>query len=275
MTRSLNNKIALITGAGSGIGREIAVLFASQGAHVILSDINDEGMQETGRRIKQAGGEYETHVADVSKRSDMKKLAAEVQRQHGSLDVLVNNAGIASAGRFIDTSLDTWDKVIDINLKGVVHGCHYFIPDMIKKGCGGHVINLSSMAGYVAPREMSIYAASKFAVLGFSESLRGEMAEHDIHVAAICPGIINTPIIANTVMEGEVSDAGLREKAMAFYQKRNYPPQKVAQAVLKAVLKKQSVVPVSPEAWLGYYGKRLFPGVLERIGRLENPLAKE
>lgn len=275
MTKSLDNKVALVTGAGSGIGCEIAVLFAAQGAHVILSDINETGMQDTGRRIKQAGGECETHIADVSKRSDMKKLASAVREKHGALDILVNNAGIASAGRFVDTALDTWDKVLDINVKGVVHGCHYFLPDMIERGHGGHVVNLASMAAFVAPREMSIYAASKFAVLGFSESLRCEMATHDIHVAAICPGVINTPIIANTVVEGQVAERGLQEKAIDFYQKRNYPPQKVAQAVLKAVLKNKSVVPVSPEAWLSYYAKRLLPGVMERLGRLENPLAKE
>lgn len=272
--KKLAQRKVLVTGAGSGIGREIAVEFATQGAHIILADINEPGMQETGRRVKQAGGDFESHVADVAKRSDMKRLAAAVAKQHGALDVLVNNAGIGSAGRFIDTSLDTWDKVIDVNIKGVVHGCHYFLPDMIAAGKGGHVVNLASMAAFVAPREMSIYAASKFAVLGFSESLRSEMADHNIHVAAICPGVINTAIVANTLMEGKVADEGLKDKAVAFYQKRNYPPQKVAKAVLQAVLKNKSVVPVSPEAWFSYYGKRWMPGVMERLGKLENPLTR-
>ena len=98
------------------------------------------------------------------------------------------------------------------------------------------------------------------------------MAQHNIHVAAICPGVINTPIVQNTIMEGEVADAGLRSKAQAMYQRRNYPPQKVAKAVVKAVLHKKSVVPVSPEAWLSYYGKRFVPSIMERLGRFEFPL---
>jgi len=269
--KTLNNKVVLVTGGGSGIGRETAIEFSAQGAHIVLTDVNAEGMEETGRRIRQAGGTFEQHVADVASRQDMKALAADVKEQHGALDVLINNAGIGSAGAFLETTLDTWDKVIDINIKGVVHGCHYFLPDMVAAGNGGSVVNLASMAAFVAPRDMSIYATSKFAVLGFSESLRSEMAEHNIHVATICPGVINTPIVKNTVMEGKAGQGELRDKAVAMYKRRNYPPQKVARAVLNAVLKQKSVVPVSPEAWLGYYAKRWAPSLVERLGRLELP----
>lgn len=272
MARQLKNKKILVTGAGSGIGREIAAAFAREGAYLILTDVNETGMQETGRLIKTAGGAWEAHVADVASPSDMQALAEKVDAKHGALDVLVNNAGIGSAGRFLDTSLATWDKVLDVNVKGVVHGCHYFLPAMVAAGKGGSVVNLASMAAFLAPREMSIYATSKFAVLGFSESLRSEMAEHNIHVAAICPGVINTPIVQNTIMEGAVEKAGLRNKAQKMYQRRNYPPEKVAKAVVKAVLHKTSVVPVSPEAWFSYYGKRFMPSIMERLGRYELPL---
>lgn len=272
MKSKLNNKTVLVTGAGSGIGREIALAFASAGAYLILSDVNETGMQETGKLISAIGAKWEAHVANVASRDDMQALATKVDAKHGALDVLVNNAGIGSAGRFLDTSLDTWDKVLDVNVKGVVHGCHYFLPAMVAAGKGGSVVNLASMAAFLAPREMSIYAASKFAVLGFSESLRSEMAEHNIHVTAICPGVINTPIVQNTIMEGKVANDGLRDKAQKMYQRRNYSPQKVAQAVVKAVLHKKSVVPVSPEAWLSYYGKRFVPSLMERLGRYELPL---
>lgn len=272
MAKKLNNKVVLVTGAGSGIGRATALAFAEQGAYLILSDVNETGMQETGNLITAQGTRWEAHLANVASREDMQALANTVDAKHGALDVLVNNAGIGSAGHFLDTSLDTWDKVLDVNVKGVVHGCHYFLPAMVGAGKGGSVVNLASMAAFLAPREMSIYAASKFAVLGFSESLRSEMAEHKIHVAAICPGVINTPIVQNTIMEGEVADAGLRNKAQKMYQRRNYPPEKVAKAVVKAVLSKRSVVPVSPEAWFSYYGKRFVPSIMERLGRYEFPL---
>lgn len=272
MSRQLKAKKILVTGAGSGIGREIALAFASGGAYLILADVNEMGMQETGKLIAAAGGQCESHIANVASRNDMQALADKVGAKHGALDVLVNNAGIGSAGHFLDTSLDTWDKVIDVNVKGVVHGCHYFLPAMVAAGKGGSVVNLASMAAFLAPREMSIYAASKFAVLGFSESLRSEMAEHKIHVAAICPGVINTPIVQNTIMEGAAARTGLRDKAQKMYQRRNYSPEKVAKAVVKAVLHKKSVVPVSPEAWVGYYGKRFVPSLMERLGRFELPL---
>ncbi|OUS09033.1 hypothetical protein A9Q81_00345 [Gammaproteobacteria bacterium 42_54_T18] len=269
--KKLNNKVVLVTGGGSGIGRETAIEFSAQGAHIILSDVNAVGMEESGRLIRKAGGTFEQHVADVASRRDMEALAKEVKNKHGALDVLINNAGIGSAGAFLETTLDTWDKVIDINVKGVVHGCHYFLPDMVAAGKGGSVVNLASMAAFIAPPDMSIYTTSKFAVLGFSESLRNELAKHHIHVATICPGVINTPIVKNTVMEGASGQGELREKAIAMYQRRNYPPQKVALAVLSAVLKQKSVVPVSPEAWLGYYAKRWAPNLVERFGRLELP----
>ncbi len=273
MAKHFINKKILVTGAGSGIGREIALAFARENACLILTDVNAVGTQETADLIEAAGGQCETHLADVSSPGDMQALAEKVDAKHGALDVLVNNAGIGSAGRFLDTSLETWDKVLDVNVKGVVHGCHYFLPAMVAAGKGGSVVNLASMAAFMAPREMSIYATSKFAVLGFSEALRSEMAEHSIHVAAICPGVINTPIVQNTIMEGAVEKAGLRKKAQKMYQRRNYPPQKVASAVVKAVLHKTSVVPVSPEAWFSYYGKRFMPAIMERLGRHELPLS--
>ncbi len=172
---------------------------------------------------------------------------------------LLITRALALQGLFWKRPWTRGTKVIDINVKGVVHGCHYFLPDMVAAGKGGSVVNLASMAAFIAPRDMSIYATSKFAVLGFSESLRNDIAEHNIHVATICPGVINTLIVKNTVMEGTSGQGDLRDKAVAIYQRRNYSPQKVAQAVISAVSKQKSTVPVSPEAWLSYYAKRWVP----------------
>ncbi|EDY86056.1 short chain dehydrogenase, partial [gamma proteobacterium HTCC5015] len=237
------NKVALITGAGSGIGRETAYQLAEHGAHIILVDLNEEGLKATVKGIEEVGRSCEWHVANVARRSDMNSLARKVNKAHGALDILVNNAGIGSAGVFMETSLDTWDTVIDVNVKGVVHGCHYFLPAMVERG-GGHVVNLASAAAFAAPKDMPIYCTSKFAVLGFTESLRAEMAGHGIGVSAICPGLINTPIVSSTVYEGKLAEGGrARDKAVALYKKRNYPPEKVAASILHAIDKNKGVVP--------------------------------
>lgn len=272
--KRLHNKLALVTGGGSGIGQATALAFAREGARLILVDINEQGLQVTASQITGLGGEVETHIVNVADANDMAALADTVHQQHGALDILVNNAGIAAAGCFLDTTLDAWDKVLDINLKGVVHGCHFFLPAMVAARNQGIVVNTASAASFVAPRDMSIYATSKFAVFGFSESLRCEMAEHNIQVTVICPGIVNTPLISNTLVEGDLKEKGLREKAVSFYEKRNYPPEKVAQAILRGVIKRRSVVPVSPEAWASYFAKRFVPGFVEWVGRRDNPLIK-
>lgn len=272
--KEFNGKLVLVTGAGSGIGRETAVAFTEAGARLLLTDINEEGAAQTQARIEQLGGMAARYVVNVADAEAMKKLAQRVANDHGVVDVLVNNAGIGSAGRFLDTSLETWRKVMDINLMGVVHGCHAFLPAMVARGEGGHVVNLSSMAGYFAAPDMPVYAASKFAVLGFSEALRGDMAAHNIGVTAICPGVINTGIIAATIMEGDMGGSGVRDKVQSLYAKRNFTPAQVAAAIVDAVRKNQAVRPVSPESWAVYYAKRLAPGLVARAARMENPFTR-
>ena len=192
----------------------------------------------------------------------MRALADTVARKHGALDVLVNNAGIGAAGRFLDTTVATWDRVWNINVKGVMLGCQLFLPAMIERG-SGHIVNLSSLAGFLASPDMSIYAASKYAVLGFSEALRADLQDKGIGVSAICPGIVNTGIIAATAFEG--ASAGAQKGADDFYKRRNYPPSKVAAAIVRAVQRNAAVVPVTPEAWIVYHIKRLAPSLARAI----------
>jgi NAD(P)-dependent dehydrogenase (short-subunit alcohol dehydrogenase family) len=272
--KEFKGKLVFITGAGSGIGRETALAFARGGARLALCDLREDGVAQTCRLVEAEGARAAHYVVDVTDANAVKALAAQVEREHGVVDVLVNNAGIGAAGNFLDTTLDTWRKVLDVNLMGVVHGCHAFLPAMVARGQGGHVVNLASLAAYVAAADMPVYCTSKYAVLGFSESLRADMARHGIGVTAICPGVIHTNIISATIMEGGMGREGVRDKVESFYAKRNYTPAQVAAAIVDAVRKNQGVRPVSPESWAMYYLKRLSPALVTRLAGMETPLTK-
>lgn len=272
--KDFTDKWVLVTGAGSGIGRETARAFAGKGGRLLLVDVNDDGNEETRRLIAEAGGEARVFHTDVGDPTAMKTLAEQVHTEIPAVDVLVNNAGIGAAGDFVDTTLETWRRVIDINLMGVVHGCHYFLPAMKERGQGGHVVNIASAAAFLAMPQMSAYATSKFAVLGLTESLRAELAEHGIGVSAICPGIINTPIVVNAVYEGSIgADAGVRDRIVEFYHKRNYTPEQVAKGILAAVRHNTGVKPVSPESWAMYYLRRLAPGLMSWLSSRGSPFS--
>lgn len=266
------NKVALITGAGSGIGQATAVELARRGALLWLTDINEAGLEQTVQQVKAQGAICHTFVGNVSSSADMKKLAKAVHDQHPALDILINNAGIGVAGRFVDTTLKTWNKVLDVNVKGVMLGCHVFAPNMIAQG-GGHIVNVASAAAFIAAKDMPVYAMSKYAVLGFSEALRADFHEHGIGVSAVCPGVINTAIVANTLFEGSVgSSDAVKNKVVDFYKKRNYTADKVALGIIDAIENNVAVRPISPEAWAMYLAKRWAPGLVDWIGRRDLPL---
>lgn len=253
-------KKTLITGAGSGIGRATAFELASAGAHLVLCDLNGEAVERTATMARGMGASVETHVVDVSDWDDMKALADKVHKAHGALDILVNNAGVGLGGDFLSTPIEDWQWVIGINLMGVVHGCKLFAPAMVTRK-SGHIVNVASAAGYYAAPDMTAYSASKHAVMGLTEALRAEMAVYDIGVSAICPGIINTNIVATGRMHGSTGQN--QEKLAAFYRRRNYGPEHVARAIAESIVHNRAVTPVSPEAWMLYGAKRFTPGLMD------------
>lgn len=258
--RFFYNKLALITGAGSGIGRATALKFASLGAKLILCDLNRATLEETKLLLANRADIATLEIADVSDWQAMQHLADRIHRQHGALDILVNNAGVASAGRFLDTPIEDWQWLIGINLMGVVHGCKAFGQQMTERR-SGHIVNIASAAGFYAAPDMSAYSATKHAVMGLSESLRIELAAHHVGVSAICPGVINTNIVKAMRAHGEMSNA--QDKVVELYRKRNYGPEHVADAIVSAIVHNRAVVPVSPEAWALYAGKRFIPHTLD------------
>ena len=183
-----------------------------------------------------------------------------------AVDILMNNAGVAIAGTFLATSLEDWDWILGINTRGVVHGCQFFIPAMVKRGTGGHVINVSSAAGYTVSSVLAAYNTTKFSVLGLTEALWEELHPHGIGVTAVCPGLIDTPITRSAKLVGQMDKPEMREEMVEGYRKRGYGPDRVATNILKAVQCNRLVAPISPEAWGLYYLKRFAPGLLRWFG---------
>jgi NAD(P)-dependent dehydrogenase (short-subunit alcohol dehydrogenase family)/pimeloyl-ACP methyl ester carboxylesterase len=265
-------RLVLITGAGSGIGRATAFAFAEAGARVIAVDRDAESAARTAElcRLVGAPGAW-AEPADVSDEQAMEKLAEKVHREHGVLDVLVNNAGIGLSGSFFTTTADDWRTVLDVNMWGVIHGCRLFGARMAERGQGGHIVNTASAAAYQPSRLLPAYSTSKAAVLMLSECLRAELAPKGIGVTAVCPGIVNTNITATARFTGvdEAEQRRRRQRSARLYGLRNYPPEKVADAILDAVARDKPVAPVTPEAKGAHLLSRLAPGLLRRIARLE------
>jgi NAD(P)-dependent dehydrogenase (short-subunit alcohol dehydrogenase family) len=260
MMQDLGGKIVLVTGAASGIGRATAKAFAAAGARLVIADISRERLAAVAGELGGAVALAET--VDVADRGAMRAFADQVHATLPGVDVLVNNAGVAVAGGILDTSLADWDWLLGVNLYGVVHGLHFFVPKMVERGQGGHVVNISSVFGIYGGANVAAYVASKFAVRGLSQSLRAELAPHRIGVTAICPGLIATDIIAGS----RGGTPSLRERATKIFARRGADPAVVAAAIVDAVKKDRGLVPVTREAWTIWALSRAAPGALERYG---------
>ena len=196
MPGSLENKVALVTGAASGIGRASSLILAREGAKMVVSDIDASGAEETLSLIKERGGDGVFVHADVSKGNDVQELISRAVSTYGRLDCAYNNAGIEGymSGRLHEYPEETWDRLVDINIKGVWLCLKYEIPQMLEQG-GGAIVNTASVAGLVGARRLSAYIASKHAVVGLTKAAALEYAQDGIRVNAVCPGTIDTPML--------------------------------------------------------------------------------
>ncbi|RZE92351.1 SDR family oxidoreductase [Streptomyces albidoflavus] len=268
-------QLVLVTGAAGGIGRATALAFAAAGARVIAADRDGAGAAGTARAALAAGAPHAwTETVDVGDEQAMEKFAAKVAAEYGTVDVLVNNAGVGLSGSLLDTTPEEWRRVLDVNLWGVIHGCRLFGRQMAERNQGGHIVNLASAAAYLPSKTLPAYSTSKAAVLMLSESLRAELAPRSIGVTAICPGIVNTGITRTSRFAGasKEDEAKHQQRAAKLYGMRNYPPEKVADAILRAVLDNSAVVPVTPEARGSRLLARLSPKGARAFARLNPPV---
>ncbi|MEW6078033.1 MAG: SDR family oxidoreductase [Thermodesulfobacteriota bacterium] len=248
-------KVTIITGAGSGIGRALAEKLAARGAILVLADINGPQVTQVVDQIKKTGRQARAVVLDVTEREAVREVVEATVAEHGRLDYLFNNAGIAVGGEARDVSCDDWKRVIDVDLYGVIHGVCAAYPIMAAQGFG-HIVNTASMAGLAPfPGELS-YTAGKYGVVGLTLGLRIEGADLGVKASVVCPGIIDTPIY-------RVSKAVRFDKENALAElPRGMTPQRCAEEILRGVEKNRAVIVVTFMAKCMYLIQRLSPGLM-------------
>ena len=260
--------IAVVTGAGSGIGRSIALALARRGAvHVYVADIDPDRTAAVAAEVEDVGCKATGVTLDVTDADAVARLAAQVFDTDGRVDLLFNNAGVGHAGAAADCELADWRRIVEVNIMGVVHGVHAFVPRMLAQGSPAHIVNTASLAGLVPNANMAPYSTSKFAVVGMSESLNLELQPHGIGVTALCPGIINTDIVRTSTVRGEMS--ARHDNLIKMYATRGTSPDVVAKDALNAAERGKVIAPspryqVSP-LWMA---QRYAPPVSRAIGRL-------
>ena len=232
----LKEKVALITGAASGIGRSTSLLFGQEGAKVMCVDVNGEGAERVANQIADSGGEAASLTVDVAREEDVQRMVHEAVERWGRLDILYNNAGIGLGGPVTQVPEEEWDRLIDINLKGVFLGCKHAIPEMAKQG-GGAIVNTASDAGLRGIAWLSTYCASKGGVVLLTKALAVEWAQQGVRVNCVCPGVIRTPILdpfldQAQALFGESAETAWERMAQMHPIGRVGEPEEVARAVM-------------------------------------------
>ena len=234
---SLKDRIAVVTGGASGIGRALALLFAREGAHVVVADLDEAGMAETVDGVVQAGRRGLAVKTDVSRLADVQALADRAFAELGAVHVVCNNAGVALWGGLESVSHQDWEWAMGVNLWGVIHGVEAFVPRMVAQKQPGHVVNTASMAGLIASQGLGVYNTTKYAVVGLSETLQKDLRGHDIGVSVLCPMGVNTRIRQSERNRPATlrNATAAREGAAVELIGRYLPPEHVAERVLRAI----------------------------------------
>jgi len=278
--KSFKDKVAVVTGAGSGMGRYLSVLLAKDGADVVACDVNQETLNETVEMLRKYNVSVSSHVLDVADKEAIEALPQKVIDQHGKVDLVFNNAGVSTGKHFQDMEEENWDWVMDINLHGVINSTRAFIPHMIDRPEAA-IVNTSSIFGMVAVPGQTVYHATKFAVRGFTESLALEMAQtnENLQIHCVHPGHVGTNIVANSRMDEEDLQTDEEGGSSIFTRERpttveemadsfregGMHPSKAAQIILKGVKKNKRRIFIGLDSKLLELSQRIFPNKYHRL----------
>jgi len=254
-------KIAIVTGGASGIGRAVCEQLCQRGATVVVADVNEEGAGQVASAINKVGGRARPALIDVAQAEEIQKLMDQTVSEHGRLDYMFNNAGICVIGEERDVSLDHWRSVLDVNLFGVIYGTRAAYSLMVKQGFG-HIVNTASLAGLIPATQEISYTASKYAVVGMSNALRVEGANLGVKVSVVCPGFVQTGIY----------DASLavnvdKEKLVAGIPLKIMETTKAARVILRGVARNRAIIVFPSHARIMWWLYRLHPSILIPLGR--------
>ncbi|GAA4602257.1 short-subunit dehydrogenase [Actinoplanes octamycinicus] len=240
-------RTAVLTGAASGIGEQLAYGLAQRGSHLVLVDVDAARLDPVASRIRGAhpGLDVRTIVADLADRPTVEALATRIRAEHPSIGLLVNNAGIALGGRFDQVSMEQFEQVLNVNFRAPLLLTHALLPSL---DAGGHLVNVSSLFGLIAPPGQSAYCASKFALRGLSESLRGELFENGIGVTTVHPGGIRTRIAESALIGTGVPESDVAPTRKLFASLLSYPADKAAEQILRAVARRKARLLIAANA---------------------------
>jgi len=261
MANDLAGKVAIITGGAGGIGKALAEEMAERGCYLVLADINVELLDETATELRTAGAQLDAKTVDVRDAVQVQALVEGAFRDLGRIDYMFNNAGVNLCAELRDTSLEDWNLLIDVNLRGVVHGVHAAYPIMCEQGFG-HIINTASAAGLVPAAAEGAYAATKHAVVGLSLALQIEAAEFGVNVSVVCPGLVDTPILDSTKYV-KLDRAVITDVA----PQKPIPPRKAARRILKGVERNEFYIVITATVHALWRLHRYMPGTSLRMGQ--------
>ena len=268
---TVTNKQVLITGAASGIGRATAVACGRRGARLFLTDIDDGGLQTVAAEIQAAGGTVAYAKAlDISNHEAVAAMADEIHSEHGSVDVVMNIAGISIWGTVEALSHEQWRRVVDIDLMGPINVLRSFVPAMIAAGRGGHVVNVSSAAGLFGLPWHAAYSAAKFGLRGVSEVLRFDLRRHDIGVSLVCPGAVDTGLVETLEIAGVRRDTPMMQKLTARFRRRAVTSEIAAERILSGIERNRYWVYTSRDIQVAHFLQRRFETPYVLLMRLAN-----
>jgi short-subunit dehydrogenase len=271
--RTLKDRVAVVTGAASGIGRATSIELAREGCDLAICDVNDGGLAETAAEIRALGRRVCVHHVDVSDKERMRRYADEVIAEYNQVNVLVNNAGVSVTAEFDQHSIEDWEWIVGINFWGVLYGCKFFLP-YLKQADEAHIVNLSSVFGIIGVPSQASYCATKFAVRGLSESLWVELKPLNIGVTSVHPAGVRT----NIAKSSRAAREDLKNQAIEIIERFSVTPERCAKLIVSAIKKNKMRQLVTRESYIIDTVKRLWPALPQRIlhyGYVRGVLKKE